>query len=234
LLCGLTLAQDTAPWITSEEQQQILQRLRVVLPLGSIITGTSSNRTPDEWYTLDSRAFEIDGRNGGHNFRIWFLPRDWIGIRLVSLGRPRLVYWEGVLLGSDYKTVTDTESVPVYEAIGRLGMSTPSLINGGWKTAQEVYKDRLPEVAEQAELLMTRFCKDDPCKEEAAYSLIVLGVPARSITLDCAEHATGRAQEFCVSALGFWKGRDSVRTLEKVISDRATSPRVQNYARPSH
>jgi HEAT repeat protein len=230
LLCGVTVARDAAHWITSEEQDQIVKRLRAVLPAGSVITATSLDRTPDDWYTLDSRGFEVEGHDGEYNFRIWFLPRDWIGIRRFEADRPRLVYWEGVLLGSDYKTVTDTDSVPIYEAIERLGMSTPSLVNSGWDTAQELYKNRLPEVAEQVKLLITRFCKDDPCKEEAAYSLIVLGVPTKSITMDCAEHATGRAQEFCVSALGYWKGQDSVRVLERVISNPASTSRVQNYA----
>jgi len=226
----VTVAGDAVHWITSEEQDQIVRRVRVVLPAGSIITATSLNRTPEDWYTLDSRGFEIDGQQGQDEFRIWFLPRDWIGIRRFAADRPRLVYWEGVLLGSNYKTVTDTDSVPVYEAIERLGMSTPSLVNSGWGTAQEIYKDRLPEVAEQAKLLITRFCKDDRCKEEAAYSLIVLGVPAKGITMDCAEHATGRAQEFCVSALRYWKGQDSVRVLERVISSPTSSSRVQYYA----
>ncbi|MGD0228527.1 MAG: HEAT repeat domain-containing protein [Terriglobia bacterium] len=230
LLYRVTVAGDAAHWITSEEQDQIVQRLRAVLPAGSIITATSLNRTPEDWYTMDSRGFEIDGQHGQHEFRIWFLPRDWIGIRRFAADRTRLVYWEGVLLGSNYKTVTNTDSVPIYEAIERLGMSTPSLVNSGWGTAQEIYKDRLPEVAEQAKLLITRFCKDDPCKGEAAYSLIVLGTPAKSVTMDCAEHATGRAQEFCVSALGYWKGKDSVQVLERVISSPASSSRVQNYA----
>ena len=230
LLWGVTVVRGATHWITTEEQDQIVKRLRAVLPLGSIITATSLDRTPDDWYTLDSRGFEVEGHSGEYSFRIWFLPRDWIGIRRFEADRPRLVYWEGVLLGSDYKTVTATDSVPIYEAIERLGMSTPSLVNSGWGTAQEIYKNRLPEVAEQAKLLMTRFCKDEPCKGEAAYSLIVLGVPAKSITMDCAKHAIGRAQEFCVSALGWWKGQDSVRVLERVISNPASSSRVQNYA----
>lgn len=230
LLCRLSVSQDFKPWISNEKQEQILHRLRDVLPPGSVITATYLDRTPDDWCTVDSRGFEIDGQNGEHNFRIWFLPRDWIAVRRVATSRARLVYWEGVLLGPEYKTITDTDSVPVYEAIQKSGMSTPSLINSGWRTAQEVYKDRLPEVAEQVESLMTRCCKDDPSRGEAAYSLIVLGVPAKSVTLDCAEHATGRAQEFCVSALGFWKGQDSLPVLERVISNPATSPRVQNYA----
>src|SRR4029077_9125013 len=50
------------------------------------------------------------------------------------------------------------------------------------------------------------------------------------ITLDCAEHATGKAQEFCVSALGYWGGVDSVRILNAIVSDPASSPQVQKYA----
>ncbi len=227
---GLALAQASPAWITNQQQEGIRQRLRKGFPDGWTITRTSLNRAPDDWYTLDKRSFEIDGRTAGHAFQIWFLPRDWIGIRQPGTDRLRPIYWEGILMDADFKTITSTEEVSVHSLLQQLGMNTPSLVNGGWKQAQTIFKDRLPEVDKQAQQLVDRFCKDTPCKEEAAYSLIVLGVPALSHTLDCAEHARGKAQEFCVSALGYWKGRDSIRVLSGVITEPSTSGRVQNYA----
>jgi hypothetical protein len=142
----------------------------------------------------------------------------------------RLVYWEGVLMDRDFKAITNTDQVPVQQAIQRLDMNTPSLVNSGWYEAQTFFKDRMSEVDSRAQSLVNRFCDNRPCKDEAAYSLIVLGIPARTVTLDCAEHSTEDAQGFCVSALGYFGGRDSVRVLGDVISNPLTSPRVQKYA----
>jgi HEAT repeat protein len=222
-------AQDSAPWITDDQQQQIVRRIRTVLP-GWTITQTSLNRTPDDWYTLDNRGFEIDGRNGERAFQIWFVPKDWLGIRQSRANRMRLVYWEGVLMGQDFKTITNTDQVSVLEAILKLDMRTPSLVNSGWYEAEKLFKDRMSEVDSRAQTLVNRFCKDQSCRDEAAYSLIVLGVPARTITLDCAEHARQDAQGFCVSTLGYMGGQDAARTLGNVVSNPLTSPQVQKYA----
>jgi HEAT repeat protein len=222
-------AQDSATWITGDRQQQIVQRIRTVLP-GWTITQTSLNRTPDDWYTLDNRGFEIDGRNGERAFQIWFVPKDWVGIRQSRANRMRLVYWEGVLMGHDFKTITNTDQVSVLEALPKLDMRTPSLVNSGWHEAEKLFKDRMSEVDSRAQTLVNRFCNDQSCRDEAAYSLIVLGVPARTITSDCAEHARQDAQGFCVSALGYMGGQDAVRTLGNVVSNPLTSPQVQKYA----
>jgi hypothetical protein len=142
----------------------------------------------------------------------------------------RLVYWEGVLMGRDFKTITNTDQVPVQEALHGLDMHTPSLVNSGWYEAQKLFKGRMSDVDSRAQALVSHFCKDQSCKDEAAYSLIVLGVPSRTITLDCAEHAREDAQGFCVSALGYMGGQDSVRVLGDVVSNPMTSPQVQKYA----
>jgi hypothetical protein len=226
----LALPQEPSPWITDAQREQILHRVRSVMPEDWTVTQTLLNRTPGDWYTLDGRGFEIDGRTGDHAVQIWFLPKDWIGIRQPRADRLRLVYWEGVLLGSDYKTITNTEDVSIQRALQRLGMNTPSLVNSGWDQSQIIFKDHLSEVDKKTLGLVGRFCEDTSCKQEAAYSLIVLGVPAISLTLECAQHFTGEAQGFCVSALGYWKGQESVRVLSGVITEPSTSPLVQKYA----
>jgi hypothetical protein len=226
----LEAAQSSAPWITKDEQAQIIQRIHTVLPGGWAITRTTLNSTPDDWYSLDKRGFEIDGKDGEHVFQIWFLPKDWLGIRQHKANRIRLVYWEGVLVGREFKTITNTDQVPIHEALHGLDMQTPSLVNGGWSEAQELFKDRTSEVDSRTQELVRHFCRDRTCRDEAAYSLIVLGVPARTITLDCAENAKEDAQGFCASALGYMGGQDSVGVLGDVVSNPLTSSQVQKYA----
>jgi hypothetical protein len=225
-----TIAQVPAAWITNDQQEQIVKRLRKVLPEGWTITHTALNRTPDDWYTFDSRGFEIGGKNAEHAFQIWFLPKDWLGIRQNVPNRRRTVYWEGVLIGREFKTITNTDQASVQEALQDLDMHTPSLVNGGWYEAQELFKGRTSEVDSRAQELIAQFCKNRSCIDEAAYSLIVLGVPSLTLTLDCAEHGRENARGFCVSALGYMGGQESVRVLGNVISDPLTSPQVQKYA----
>jgi len=179
---NLEAAQNSVPWIPKDQQEQIIRRLRAALPQDWSITGTALNRTPDDWYTLDNRGFEIDGKKGEHVFQIWFLPKDWLGIRQIRANRLRLVYWEGVLMGRDFKTITNTDQISVQQAIQQLDMNTPSLVNGGWHEAQTLFKDRMSEVDSRAQSLVRRFCSDQPCKDEAAYSLIVLGIPAVAVS----------------------------------------------------
>jgi hypothetical protein len=224
------LAQSPAAWITKDQEEQIVRRVRDALPQGSTITRTELNRTPDDWYTFDDRGFEIDGKNAEHSFQIWFLPKDWLGIRQNKPNRMRTVYWEGVLMGREFKTITNTDQVSVQEALQGLDMHTPSLVNGGWYEARAVFKDRMTEVDGRAQGLTTHFCKDRSCVDEAAYSLIVLGVPSVTLTLDCAERASENARGFCISALGYMGGQESVRVLGNVISHPLTSPQVQKYA----
>jgi hypothetical protein len=224
------IAQSSAGWITNDQQEQIVSSVRTILPKGWTIRQTALNRTPDDWFTLDNRGFEIDGENAEHTFQIWFLPKDWPGIRQNRPNRLRIVYWEGILIGREFKTITNTDQVPVLEALQTLDMHTPSLVNGGWYEAQNLFKGRISEVDSKAQEVVSRFCKDESCKDEAAYSLIVLGVPSRTITLDCAKHAREDAQGFCVSALGYMGGQDSIGVLGDVITDRLTSHQVQTYA----
>src|SRR5688572_1046508 len=110
LLLALTLrpSAQNAEWITPAQQERILQEIRTGLPAGWIVNQTVMNRTPVDWHTLDARALQIDGSHGAKTFQTWVLPKDWIGIRQVQPGRQGVVYWEGVLMGPDFKTITNT------------------------------------------------------------------------------------------------------------------------------
>jgi hypothetical protein len=93
-----------------------------------------------------------------------------------------------------------------------------------------LFKDRLDDIDRQTQELVKRFCTTTACSDEAAYSLILLGVPSKTLTLNCAEHSVPRAQGFCVSALGDWGGPESVRVLNAVVSSPLTTPTVRRYA----
>jgi len=130
-----------------EQQEQIVEAVFApVCPPGWTITQTAMNRTPDDWYTLDNRGFEIDGKNGEHVFQLLVSSKRLARDRQTRPNRLRLVTGEGVLVGQDFKTITNTDQAPATGSPTALSMSTPSLVNGGWHLAETVFKDRLPQV----------------------------------------------------------------------------------------
>lgn len=227
-----TTAQ-TSDWITRSQQDDILAEIRKALPRGWVVSQGTMGRTPVDWYTLDERGYQIEGVNGAQTFQTWVLPKDWIGIRRVLPDRPRIVYWEGVLVGRDFKTITNADREGTYEALHDALGNTTSLINSGWSDSQKIFKDRMAEIDKNAQTLLERFCGDQPCRDEAAHSLVVLGVPARSVITDCAEHGTGDAQSSCVSALGYLTGPESIRLLETLLTSPSTAPNARKYAAAS-
>lgn len=225
-----TNPQTPPAWITPEEQTRLAYGLAAKLPPGWTLTSGGLGHVPDGWRSLDLRTFEMHGKNAAQSFRVWFLPVDWIGIRQPDPVRTRTVYWEGVLMDRRYKTITVSDLAAIHEAVHATGMNTPSLINSGWGEGAALFKDRLTDIDQQTQELAGRFCSTSACVDEAAYSLIVLGVPAKTLTLNCAEHGAGVAQAFCASALGYWGGPESVRVLNALVSAVSTPPRVRWYA----
>jgi len=224
-------AAQSADWITAAEREALVNRIRMALPSGWVISQVTANHTPDDWYTLDNRGIQIDGTNGAQTFRTWVLPGDWIGIRQVRPNRLRIV--REVLTDFKFKIITNTDLASIHEALQKPLGNTTSIVNSGWRFAEELFKDRTAEIDKQAQTLIERFCKDRECRDEAAYSLILLGVPAKAVTLDCAEHGSGDAQQFCASALGYFGEPDSTRLLEKLLINPSTTPAVQKYVAAS-
>jgi len=221
--------QTTGTWIGAERQQEWIQQVRAVLPSGSSITRTQADRTPDDWSTLDHRGIEINGQHSGQPFQIWILPKDWVGIRNVQPNRKRVVYWEGILGRNDFKLIANTDDVAVHESLqSGLNAFTVAITNGGAGQALALFKDR--EIDALTLALAGSSCASRACRDEAAYSLVLLGVPAPTLTQECAARGSGRAQELCASALGYLGGAESVRVLKSIVAGSSYPQRVMKYA----
>ena len=228
--------------ITTEEAAVIISQVKSIIPEGWSITRTQHHCAPDDWATFDEVGFLVEGHKTETVFRIWFLPRDWIGIRKHDpqpvphnfppvQGAPGSgVYWDGILVGDKYKTITICPDETIHETMRKLDMHTPSLVNGGWGEAQKLFKDRFDQANRKAEQLIEQFCKDQASRDQATLSLIVLGVPAKNVIRRCALEGKGRPRESCVSALGYFGGKDSVATLCQVLEDSQSSEICQRYA----
>lgn len=212
---------QAVPWISPDDQTQLIEVLRAKLPAGWALTSAGIGTLPDDWRSRDRRTFQVDGKNGERSFSVWFMPVDWIGVRRPH---PTLngVYWEGVLANSTYKSITAGER-SIHNAVMATAMNTPSLVNGGWDRSIKTFGNRLDEIDAETQALVREFCTTRECIDEAAVSLIVLGVPARSLSRDCAEHSIGRAQEYCAGVLGYWGERENVPLLNALVA-RATIP----------
>ena len=236
---GTAIAQTARPWINEEEQTRLVAALRNALPRGWIVKPVGLGRVPDDWRSLDTRIFEVEGVNGQQAFRVSFVPADWIGIRRPDPRRSRLSPWQGVLQDGQYKALSpglqfppfqQLRNVPIYVALTDMGMNLPSLINRGSSDGFALFGSRLAEVDEQTRSLVSRFCTTRECVDEAAYSLIVLGVPARTLTLECAERAAGYAQQACASVLGYWDTPEALSVLNELVARRSTSSETRRYA----
>src|SRR5258706_7242744 len=169
-----------------------------VLPRGAIIVATAQGTTPDGWFG-EPAALELEGRLDDDKFTIWVLPRDWVGIRTTPT--EQVNYWDGILANADATTITTSTESTIPEALRKLQMSTPSLVNSGWFEAKRVWKDRFADADRQAAELIAANARDRSARDAAAYSLVVLGVPAAEVFRTAAVEAAGDAKVFAIDAV---------------------------------
>jgi len=217
-----------AEWPSGDEANQIVESAKGILP-GWEITRTERNTTPTGWQAFGSVAFLVEGKRGNDTFSVWFLPLDWIGIRKPGHA-VRTNYWEGILVGQHHKTITVSTDSKLPEQVRKLKMSTPSIVNSGWWRTQEIFKDRFKEADETAQRLIAKHCVDRAGRDEAAHSLVVLGVPAKTVFIEGAVNGRGHPRGLCVSALGWFGGKDAVKALCQVVTDRKADQLDRKYA----
>ena len=142
---------------------------------------------------------------------------------------PRVTY-KAIAPDGPFPPYEGLEAIPIYVALKKMHMQTTSLINSGWDRGMAVFGDRLDGVDELTQELVRRFCTSRACEDAAARSLIVLGVPAKTLTLGCADHAGVEARVFCADALGYWAGDEGLRTLNDVVSNPSAPSEARRSA----
>jgi hypothetical protein len=211
-------------------QADLTRQLKAALPRGWVVTGTAAAVTPPDWHSDEPRAgFVVKGKNGTDTFTVYFLPRNWVGIRKVPNTAPRQTYWEGILTDGSVLTITSSTDLqfPLQFEKASPWRSTPSIVNGGFDEAQRVFRGRRARVDSAAAALVRRHCKTPAEFAEAAHSLVVLGVPARSVFLRAVREVVDPEKELFCSALGHFDGSDVIDALCTVIAD----PRIRDYTR---
>jgi hypothetical protein len=217
-------------------QAKLKKAVEGILPDGWTITKTSAGVTPSDWETSTPKAgFLIEAGDGnGANARIFILPRDWIGIRKLKNQRPSSCYWEGILVGDTYKTITGSSDNKFQERVQDLfprgSMRTPSLVNYGYDLAMEIFKDKCKEADQTAQALIKEHCNTPEEFAEAAHSLIVLGVPAKSVFLRAVRDVQSADKDLFCSALGHIGGEDAIGVLCEIVVDERVADYRRKYA----
>jgi hypothetical protein len=204
--------------MTREQREKLLTRLSDSLPTGWSVSQVIENQVPDGWRTFDTRTLGIEGKNGDRRFHLWIVPEDWIGIREQKPAGGR--YGPEVFVHDQFKMIVHGDYA-LYQILERWRLISAR----GWK--RSTGRESPPAVArveEQTRALVERFCSNQACRDEAAYSLIILGSATRTLTLDCAEHGTGEPQESCLGLLPEWPGPETLQTLHRVLSHKSTDP----------
>ncbi len=209
--------------------------VRKVLPPGWGVTRTQQGSSPDDWETSSPKAgFLVEGGNGKDTFRIWFLPRDWVGIRKVPNKAPRTCYWEGILVGDHYKTITAASDETFCDRMHHLflgsSQSTPSLCNGGYHEALKIFRGKADAADRESRALIKKHCKTPEQFAEAAHSLVVLGVPAKSVFLRAAREVEGMDKDLFCSVLGYMGGEDAIGVLCDLVADARLEGQRRGYA----
>jgi hypothetical protein len=236
LSCSLVTGDIRAGEIAREpDPTKLTQAVKKVLPAGWKVTRTQANVTPEDWETFMPRAgFLVEGSNGKDTFRIWFVPRDWVGIRKLP-SKPRgPFYREGILLGTYCKTITAASDGTFCARARHLfapnSRSTPSLCNGGYYEAMKIFRGKFDQADRTARELIQRHCKTPEQFAEAAHSLVVLGVPARTVFLRAAREVQGMDRDLFCSVLGSMGGKDAIGVLCELVTDARLEDQRRKYA----
>ena len=217
-------AAGAAAGVGEKEGAKVAKALQGLLPPGTKITRTAADSPVDGWFSDSGPGYLIEGvAADGKTFHIFLVARDWIGIRQFNADRP---VSEGTLVDKKCKAILEVYNPEAYraayKALMNLGMSTPSLVNSGWWEATKIFEGRMDQVDRIARDLMDRHCKTDAERDEAALSLVELGVPARGAFTERALKGKGLAKNWCIGALGYFADKEAARVLAQVLNDPAT------------
>jgi hypothetical protein len=219
-----------APQPPTPDTTTAVNEVKRILPEGWAVTRVTDRTMPDGWKSESAVGLRIDGAKGADVFSIWLLPRDWIGIRAPSAAAHRGNYWAGILAGETRTTITVSTEETIPERLRALNLSTPSIVNSGWQADEKIWRGRFELAEATAERLVRAHCHAPADHDEAARSLVELGVPAASVFRRAALAGSEADRSFTVGALGYLPSPATISVLATVLRDPATPDDVRGSA----
>jgi hypothetical protein len=204
--------------------------VRAALPAGWSVLRTVRSSVPDGWVTGDGGGTMVEGWKGEVRFRVWFLPRDWIGICPRSAEQVWRRHAFGVQLGERWKCIVLCDDGELVRTLGRGLGQTASFINSGAHLAMELFGADLAAVDAKARALVEAHCILETDRIGAVDSLLLLGVPAPSLFREEALRGYGETAGRCASALCEFPGRETVEVLSRVVAEKGNDEVVKPAA----
>jgi HEAT repeat protein len=216
------LEERLFPQLLQNKFGESLDSVRAILPPGWRITGVRARCTPPDWATADPEAgFLVEGGDGQEHFHIWFLPRDWVGIRKRPNQALITAYWHGILACDRYKIITTASQHSFYKWAEKIGggLTYPWSAYRGYDGLVRIFGDKAEAADRIAQALIRQHCHSPSDFLEAAESLRVLGVPARGVFLRAAREVEGDDKDGFCWTLGQMGGDDAIEVLCSVVAD---------------
>ncbi|MBI3096746.1 MAG: hypothetical protein HYY93_00650 [Planctomycetes bacterium] len=212
-------------------QERFREAVGTALGAGWEVIASGIGECPEGWRSTDGGSvYRVEAGHGSEKLTFWFVPRDWIGIRTVQ-SRAMGSYSDGIYENDLFEVIVDHTDYEWDQKIRNphLGNSTPSLVNGGFRSQMLVCGSRLREVDSAAAELVRRHCHgpDELC--EAARSLVALGVPARTVFLRAVREVWSMEQHLFSGALGLLGGDDSITALCDLLEDSTQDDENRKY-----
>lgn len=186
---------------------------------------------PDGWITSNkSPCFRVTITDHKKDNSIWFVPSNWIAIRKPSSSQDVPgKQWDCIIGNSSLKALCQPAEYQVLSNNFRqvLGNAwTVSLINSGFSLSQEIFRGHESEADQKSLHLVLEHCKTAAELNEAAISLIELGVPAKQVFLKAAKEVKGDTTWF-IAAMRHTAGKEAVPVLIKMLGDPSSTDLVR-------
>ncbi|MDP6354799.1 MAG: HEAT repeat domain-containing protein, partial [Planctomycetota bacterium] len=206
--------------------EALKERARAALPKDWQITSFQEGIVPDGWASSDSSCVKLVAEQGNKKVTFWLLPLDWVGVRLKSAnsrppGKPVYV------------------SSRDYRGIFHLADLSERLICRGMYAWPGRYHDSVyppdtwPELNELINKLILEHCPTDAARDEAARSLLDLGIPAPALIRDRAENSRAKDRDRFIRYLPRYAGPKALPLLRRLMLD-AEDKATRKAAERSH
>ena len=204
----------------------IVERVDNALPEGWKILRVEERAVPPDWFSLEKAGVLIVAGQEEKRLSICVVPRQWIGIRRVR-HQPFLDYDKGLKAGRQYKAITAAPDKRTQRALWK-AMYLRSDTSIRWECKQIFPRGTWDVVGQKVGVLVEKHCHNEAERDEAAVSLVELGVPALDFFMARAQNGGKHARELCVSALGWLGGEKSEKFLSHILATETDAELVRS------
>lgn len=204
-------------------QDRLVQKVKDALPPKWQIKSRGTG-LPEGWICSSTTpCFRVTITDGKSDNAIWYVPANWIAIRKPTAKNVSGGNWDCINGNATTKVMCQQGDYKFQSENFRSMLSnaqTASLINNGFDLSKQIFAGKEHEVDRRALQLVNENCKTAKELQDAAISLIELGVPAKQVFLK-ASHVKGDTTWFisALRLLGDSGGKETSAVFMKMLGD---------------